>query len=124
MIFWILILCHLIADYPLQSDAMVNAKRRFSGLLMHVSIHFLTIIVLFCGLLNYDISTGFSLALAISFFHLGIDHWKNILSNLRPEWSIFTYIQDQILHILSIILVTVLWLYYTQASELPGSYFH
>jgi hypothetical protein len=120
MIFWILILCHLIADYPLQTDAMVNAKRRLSGLLMHVAIHFITIIVMFCGILSYDLSTGFILALAVSIFHLGIDHWKNILSKLRPDWKIFTYIQDQILHILSIVIVTSLWLHFSLSSEQPS----
>ncbi len=123
MIFWTLILCHLIADYPLQTDAMVNAKRKISGLLMHVAIHFLTTIVIFCGVLNYEIRTGFSLALAISFCHLAIDHWKNSLSSLRPTWVIFTYIQDQILHILSIFFVATFWQSATQLEQPMGGMF-
>ena len=84
-------LCHLIADYPLQTDAMVMAKKTLSGLMMHVSVHFLTMVVVLCGVVGYDKSVGLSLATAVSVFHLGIDHWKNVLSRLRPEWVIFIY---------------------------------
>ena len=107
--FWIIILCHLIADYPLQTDAMVMAKKTLTGLIMHVSVHFLTMIVVLCGILGYDASSGMNLAIAVSGFHLAIDQWKNVLTGLRPEWVVFTYLQDQFLHVLSILLVTGLW---------------
>lgn len=107
--FWIIILCHLIADYPLQTDAMVLAKKTLPGLIMHVSVHFLTMTVVLCGILEYDASTGLTLAIVVSGFHLAIDHWKNVLSGLMPEWVVFTYLQDQVLHVLSIMLVTGLW---------------
>jgi hypothetical protein len=120
--FWIILLCHFIADYPLQTDAMVVAKKtRFSGLLMHIVMHFLTMLVVLCSLLSIEISVGIGLALVISGFHFAIDYWKNILSRLRPEWVIFGYIQDQILHYLSILLVTYLCYKFGWASFLEVS---
>ena len=107
--FWIILLCHFIADYPLQSDAMVSAKRTLSGLSMHVAIHFSTMLVVLGGFLEIEASVVLSLAFAISCFHFIIDYWKNILSNLRPTWIIFAYIQDQILHYASIMLVAYIW---------------
>lgn len=107
--FWIILFCHLIADYPLQTDAMVKAKKTFSGLVMHVSVHLLTMVVVLCGVLGYDAGTGLSSAIAVAGFHMGIDHWKNVLSRWKPNWVTFIYLQDQVLHILSILLVTGLW---------------
>jgi len=108
--FWIILLCHFIADYPLQTDAMVIAKKTsLKGLVMHITMHFLTMLVMLCAILSVEISVGISLALAIGGFHFVIDYWKNVLSKLKPAWVIFGYIQDQILHYSSILLVTFLW---------------
>ena len=122
MMFWIIIFCHLVADYPLQSNAMVKAKKTLSGLFMHVFVHFLTMMVMLCAILNYDINSSLILAVSISLFHFVIDHWKNTLSRLKPKWIIFTYIQDQILHILSILLVISLWQPSVNPSFLNNSY--
>jgi hypothetical protein len=37
--FWPLLLSHLVADYPLQTDAMVQAKKTVPGLTVHVAVH-------------------------------------------------------------------------------------
>ncbi|MGH8588374.1 MAG: hypothetical protein ACREXX_03240, partial [Gammaproteobacteria bacterium] len=39
--FWTLLMCHFVADYPLQTDAVVQAKKRLPGLLWHVTRHHL-----------------------------------------------------------------------------------
>lgn len=109
---WIIILCHLIADYPLQTQAMVKAKQNLVGLLMHVSIHFLTMVVMLSGIFHYSFKASFAIAFTVSFFHFCIDLWKNILSTLRPKWVIFIYIQDQVLHVLSIIVSVKLFSYF------------
>ena len=74
--FWPLLLCHFIADYPLQTDAMVMAKKRLPGLMMHVFIHFTTIMVTLCGIMKLDTVTCLILALLVSGFHFAIDYWK------------------------------------------------
>jgi hypothetical protein len=106
--FWIILLCHFIADYPLQTNAMVVAKKHMAGLIMHVVMHCMTMLVVLCGILSIDTSVGISLSLIMSGFHLIIDYWKNVLSKLRPEWVIKAYVQDQVLHYLSILLVCYL----------------
>jgi hypothetical protein len=42
--------------------------------------------------------------LAVTIFHFGIDTWKNVLSKLRPQWVIGGYLQDQVLHVVSLLL--------------------
>ncbi|MCK5353939.1 MAG: DUF3307 domain-containing protein [Methyloprofundus sp.] len=111
--FWILLLCHFIGDYPLQTDGMVRAKKQFSGLLMHVFIHFVTMLTLLTALMSLQTGISLILALSVSAFHFAIDHWKNVLSRLRPTWIIFSYVQDQILHLLSIILVSFVYSQYS-----------
>lgn len=111
--FWALLLSHLLADYPLQTDGMVEAKKNLLGLYVHVALHFITIIAVLCGLLDLSKMDGVILALAISLLHFIIDFWKNILSTLKPTWIIFAYIQDQILHIISLLLVAFVWQKYS-----------
>ena len=115
--FWVILLSHFIADYPLQTDAMVVAKKRgVSGLLMHVAMHFLSMVVVLCAIFDVDASDGVGLAFVVSGFHYAIEHWKNVLSRLRPKWVIFGYIQDQLLHYTSILLVVYLSLRFGWSS--------
>jgi uncharacterized protein DUF3307 len=103
--FWILLLCHFLADYPLQSDAIVQAKKRLPGLIWHVTIHLITMLVVILGLLGTDSQVALPAILALTGFHFLIDLWKNILSRLRPRWVIFSYLQDQALHLLTILAI-------------------
>lgn len=107
--FWIILLCHFIADYPLQTGGMVAAKKTPLGLITHVYIHWIVMLVVLYGVLDFPVITGMTLALAVSLFHLVIDFWKNVLCNLKPDWVIINYLQDQILHLLSILLVSFIW---------------
>jgi len=102
---WILLLCHFTADYPLQTDAMVIAKKQFWGLTAHVAIHFITMLVIMVGILRLDLALVLPGIFALTALHFAIDTWKNILSKLRPSWVIFAYLQDQVLHSVSILLV-------------------
>ena len=106
---WVLLLCHFTADYPLQTDAIVIAKKQVLGLTAHVAIHFFTMLVVMVGILRMDSALALPAILALTGFHFAIDTWKNILSKLRPNWVIFAYLQDQVLHIISIVLVAF-WL--------------
>lgn len=116
--FWTILLCHFIADYPLQTDNLVVAKKTLPGLIVHVSIHLLVSISILCGSLSLPTRYGVILALAVSLLHFVIDFWKNILSSLKPNWIIFGYVQDQILHILSIALVSFVWQQFTGINML------
>ncbi|MBV7332392.1 DUF3307 domain-containing protein [Chloroflexi bacterium TSY] len=115
--FWPLLLSHLLADYPLQTDAMVQAKKTLTGLVMHVAIHLATMLVVIFGVLQVAPHPTFWGVLVITVVHFGIDTWKNYFSNRWPHWVILGYLQDQGLHIASIVGVT-LWLAWLN-HELP-----
>lgn len=103
--FWTLLLCHLIADYPLQTDAMVQAKKRLPGLTLHVAVHLMTMLVIMLGVLRFEWRTTLPAILAVTVLHFAIDTWKNVLSKLRPQWVIGGYLQDQVLHVTALLLV-------------------
>ncbi len=107
--FWLLLLSHILADYPLQTDGMVRAKKQLSGLLMHVFIHFVTMLAILTYMTELEVDSCFMLALSISCLHLAIDHWKNVLSRLQSTWGIFTYLQDQSLHLISLVVVCFIY---------------
>jgi len=99
--FWLLVLAHLIADYPLQPDWMVRAKRGLPGLLLHVGIHFcVTAVVLGLGGADFWLP-----ALALAGFHFVIDLGKNLVNRLRPQWVSGPYLIDQVFHYISMVIV-------------------
>ncbi len=104
--FWTLLLCHLVADYPLQSDAIVNAKKRLPGLAWHVGIHFVTMSAILFGLAGIRWSDALPAIFVLTVCHFFIDLWKTILDRIKPAWGVFTYLQDQALHLISIFAVT------------------
>lgn len=106
-------LAHLLADYPLQPDWMVAAKRGWFGRLLHVSVHWLTLTLL---TLNVWRPVAPWL-LAIAVLHFAIDTFKAYLAVWRPHWHSRAYLLDQLLHVLSLLVVT-LWL--AQTSDLPA----
>lgn len=110
--FWILVLAHLTADYPLQTDRMVLAKKHLPGLLLHVSIHLVVMTLLFIPVLG--IAWPYLVLVAIC--HFFIDAFKNFLGRRRPQWVIGSYLLDQVLHFSSLILVAVLM---AQTTNLP-----
>ena len=99
--FWTLLLAHFIADYPLQSDGMVLAKKTLPGLLMHIGIHLVTAMVLLFPVLGYDPGLVWPYPVAAALSHLLIDALKNKVSEWRPKWIIRTYLVDQLFHILA-----------------------
>jgi hypothetical protein len=103
--FWTLLLCHLIADYPLQTDVMVRAKKRLPGLALHVAVHLVTMLVIVLGIARLEWRTALPAVLAVTVLHFAIDVWKNVLSKLKPQWVIGGYLQDQVLHVASLLLV-------------------
>jgi hypothetical protein len=91
-----LFLAHVMADYLLQSTWLVVNKRRPIALAIHIGFVFVTMVAL-TGL----ISPWFILLAAL---HLGID----ILKTFAMPDGLGSYLTDQALHILSIILIA--WL--------------
>jgi hypothetical protein len=116
--FWPLLLAHLIADYPLQSDWMVQAKKTLPGLTLHVAVHLATLLIILNGFLRIEWHATLPTVLAVAILHFGIDTWKNIFARRWPRWVIGGYLQDQTLHVTSLLLVA-----YGQAYIGGGSSF-
>lgn len=100
-VFWMLLLAHLVGDYPLQPDWMVQAKKTWRGLTLHVGVH-LAMLLLLAGT-GRSVLWPFLLALAA--MHFAIDACKNWLMVARPSWVSGPYIFDQFLHLVSLLVV-------------------
>ena len=100
-----LILAHLIGDFLLQSKKWVAKKEQRKGqstiLYLHAFIHGLLVM-----LLLWDI-TYWTLALAVTLIHGAIDALKLYAQreNNKTRW----FLIDQALHLVSIIVVWVIW---------------
>lgn len=96
--FWTLFLAHITADYPLQTDRMVQNKHTLQGLLLHVGIHFAVMLVL----VSPAWETLWMYLLAVAGIHFSIDALKNLVAARKPKWVVGPYLIDQSLHILSL----------------------
>lgn len=103
--FWILFLCHLIADYPLQTDGMVKAKQHLNGLILHTSIHLATMLIVVVGIIGLDAEIILIYLLALAVLHFAIDVFKNLSRRFDPNIVIPFYFLDQVLHIASVWLI-------------------
>lgn len=102
--FWYLFSAHLLADFPLQPSWIVLNKNRLSILSLHVTIHFLVGLVLI-SLVNISVWPYVTLLVII---HFMIDFGKNYINKIKPNWIIGPYLIDQLIHIISIIFVSIL----------------
>jgi hypothetical protein len=110
--FWTLLLAHLLADFPLQTDRMVMAKKHLPGLAIHIGIHWVVMMLLFLPV----IWIAWPFILVVVMLHFSIDSFKNFLGWKRPQFVIGSYILDQTLHMSSLLLVSY-WM--AQTTELP-----
>ena len=90
--FWHLFLAHLVGDYPLQSEWLIENKRSLWGLSLHTAIH-LTLMLLVVGVASAE---AWPKILLLALVHFLLDLAKQMTLH---------YVGDQILHILSIFLV-------------------
>lgn len=102
-IFWMLMLAHLVADYPLQPDWMVQAKRTWRGLTLHAGVHLATLLLL----AGAGRSVLWPFLLALAALHFAIDAFKSWLALARPGLVSGPYIFDQFLHLISLLVVAV-----------------
>jgi len=97
--FWQLLLAHLLADFPLQPRWLVEAKQRLGGLVLHASIHLLTMLLLVGEARWALLRPLISLALV----HFLIDLGKYRLAVSRPGWVTLPYLVDQAVHVLTLL---------------------
>lgn len=103
-LFLLLVLAHLAADFPLQTEKIIAAKCRgdFSGYLKHAAIHTALLIVL----THPYFSAGLALLwLILPPAHILLDLLKNRLVRPGPPADSFAFLLDQALHLLLIFLI-------------------
>jgi hypothetical protein len=99
--FWYLLFAHLIADYPLQWNRLLEAKGSWRGLLIHVSIVFGVMLVL-VGL------EPWLPLLLLALLHMIIDRAKSRLSRRWPKRIVSSYVIDQFVHLLTLVAFALL----------------
>jgi len=115
-LFWYLGLAHWLADFPLQSDWMAQHKANGWVLFLHALIHFVvSLAVLFSAI---GVTWPFLLALAGA--HFVIDALKNWLNVHRPAWGSWSYVGDQVVHMVSLAVVAV-WIAMS-TGEVPAAF--
>ncbi|WP_420643445.1 DUF3307 domain-containing protein [Candidatus Leptofilum sp.] len=100
--FFTLLLAHLLADFPLQTNLIFRLKVAGNmGLALHVAIH-----VLMTGLLLQDPAQHLDLLLILGVAHFLTD-WIKVRFPGEPQWPGF--ILDQLAHLSAIVLLAIWW---------------
>lgn len=99
--FWYLLLAHLLADYPLQWNWLLEAKGSWRGLLIHATIMFGVMLVL-VGL------QAWLPLLLLALLHMLIDRAKSRLSRRWPERVASAYLIDQFVHVLILVVFALI----------------
>ena len=80
---------------------LVRSKSHVWGLVLHASIHLLTLLLM-VGAFRSEL---WPQLLVLALFHFVVDVVKYRLTDARPEWVTSSYFIDQAVHLLSIIVV-------------------
>ena len=99
--FWRLFLAHLIGDYPLQSEWLIENKRSIWGLSLHTAIH-LAVTLFVLGSASVE---AWPKVLVLVLIHFLVDLAKSFLVSRWPKHAALQYVADQFLHFLSIFFV-------------------
>jgi hypothetical protein len=99
--FWHILFAHLVGDYPLQSEWLIENKRSLWGLSLHTFIHF-ALMLLVVGSSSKEI---WPKIFFLAFVHFLVDFTKSNLAIRWPKHEALQYVVDQSFHILSIFLV-------------------
>jgi len=97
-LFWLLLLAHFIADFPLQSDKIFALKSKYKwGVLPHIFISFITNLIVafpYLGFKNFWLAVLFLVGI-----HFFLDWSKILLTKKFLNDSMLIFLFDQILHI-------------------------
>lgn len=105
-LFWRIFLAHVAADFALQPDALILAKRKVWGIAVHAGIFGATMAVTLRDYL--DSQTILIAIVALCVFHFAVDLAKGRLQSFMNRDSLWVFLGDQTLHLGSIFLVSYL----------------
>lgn len=116
--FYLLLLAHVLADFPLQTDAVFRLKQKtMMGVLLHAGIFTVVALIIFFPFLAQ--AAAWIAILVLTLLHIVIDRAKVFLS-LRKATDNFVYFAvDQVLHVISI-WVAGGWLGRTMMAATPS----
>lgn len=117
MLFFVMLLAHLLADYPLQPTWLVTRKHQWRWLLVHGAIVFTTLSLLLWPLL----STVWSLLVLISGIHIIQDWLKLRLGAALFDAPLVPYCLDQAGHLLLLAACSFLPMLSTLEPPFPQS---
>lgn len=104
MIFYYLILAHLLGDFVFQPTKLVLWKRRtYVGTLTHSFIHFVISFVLLLPIISNGYFWLLYVILGINFVHFWIDEAK-INYDLKHDKKVTPFLVDQLLHLFVILI--------------------
>ena len=113
-LFWRLLLAHLLADYPLQPNALVRMKDKPIGLALHLGIHAVVTMAMLWPVADV-LWPG---VLGLMLFHGLLDRAKIRKTAALGLSEPAAYLLDQTLHLIS--LVTLAWLF-TRISSVAAA---
>jgi hypothetical protein len=104
---WWLLLAHFVADYPLQTNWIIKNKQRLSVLGLHALIHLgcMAGVILLHPVQQNSFGHLWPYLLLITAVHFLVDYGKGRLWAVRPNWVVWPYLIDQVLHIITIVMV-------------------
>lgn len=94
--FYLFFLAHLVADFALQPFWLVQRKRRWDGLFMHVGVVLACMLALM--LVEPAARSLWPAMLAISAVHLGTDRWKVRYADRLFRPPFVPFLMDQAIH--------------------------
>jgi hypothetical protein len=99
--FYLLLLAHVLADFPLQTDAVFRLKQKsMMGVFLHAGIF--TAVALIILFPFHAESAVWIAVLALTLLHLAIDRAKVFLSLRKAADNFIYFAVDQVLHFISI----------------------
>lgn len=97
----------MAADFALQPDALIKAKRKVWGIVIHACIFALAMAI---TMRDYLDSRSILIALlSLAVFHFAVDLGKKKLQQLMGRESLWLLLGDQALHVASVLLVSYIF---------------
>ncbi|NLC66399.1 MAG: DUF3307 domain-containing protein [Clostridium sp.] len=108
---------HFLGDFYLQTNKLADSKEKsFKDLLVHSFIYLFSIALIVITILGFSFLKW---AILVSLIHFFVDLFKFYLSKnnkIKRKRKKFLYILDQLIHIITILIVTVRINYMKQLS--------
>ena len=123
-LFWLLLLAHLVGDFPLQTDRVFYVKKKYkAGLWLHVGIWTICNFIITFPYLKYPLYWFILLALVIS--HYIYDYSKIKLTEIGVQDNFFLFLLDQLLHLSTAYAAALLfyYLYKNQVTYFIGAFY-